>query len=71
MKQWHYEMFCESAAAVRSGALGDWPELSEALLANGLPLPSHTRMKAVREICRLILAEQEAIAARATSDQPN
>ena len=59
MKQWHYETFCESAAAVRSGALGDWPELSEALLSNGIPLPSHTRMKAVREICRLILAERK------------
>jgi len=61
MKTWHYETFCESAAGTRAGQLCDWPEVAEALTANGIPLHPGVRMSSVREICRLILAERKTI----------
>ena len=65
MKTWHHEAFCDAINdSGRLGCVCQFPELSEALTANGVSLHPLTSMKAVREICRLILAEQEAIAAR-------
>ena len=71
MKTWHYETFRDASTGTRAGCLCNWPEVGEALTANGIPLHPGVRMSSVREICRLILAEQEAIEARATSDQPS
>lgn len=67
MKTWEREAITEAANATEwdcQSNLCGWPELQEALTNNGMPLLGYTRMKAVKEICRLILAEQEAIAAR-------
>ena len=69
MKKWEHETIRDGMS--QRGTLADWPELREALANNGLSLPGLVSMVAVREICRLVMAEQEAIAARATSDQPN
>ena len=66
MKPWEHETIREASTGTIAGQLCDWPELQEALGDNGLSLPGLTSMKAVKEICRLVLAEQEAIAARAT-----
>jgi hypothetical protein len=71
MKTWEYETIRDASTGTIAGQLCDWPEVAEALAANGVPLHPGLRMKAVKEICRLVLAEQEAIAARATSDEPN
>jgi hypothetical protein len=71
MKPWEYETIREASTGTIAGQLCDWPEVAEALTANGVPLHPGVRMKAVKEICRLILAEQEAIAARATNGEPN
>jgi hypothetical protein len=69
MKPWEYETIRDGIS--QRGTLADWPELREALANNGLSLPGLVSMNAAREICRLVLAEQEAMQARATSDQPN
>jgi hypothetical protein len=62
MKTWHYEAFCDAINdSGRLGCVCQFPELSEALTANGLALHPLTSMKAVREICRLILAERKTI----------
>ena len=65
MKEWEREAIAEAATGTMVGQLYEWNELAEALAANGLPLHPGVRMKAVKEICRLILVEQDAIAARA------
>lgn len=70
MKTWEYETIRDAATGTIGGQLCDWPEVAEALAANGVPLPGVVRMQPVKEICRLILAEQDAIAARAANDQP-
>lgn len=64
MKQWHFESFQEAMRETEWGntaKLIEWPELAEALAANGIPLPIGTSMRAVREVCRLILAERKVI----------
>jgi hypothetical protein len=66
MKTWEHETIRDASTGTRAGQLCDWPEVAEALTANGVPLHPGVRMKAVKEICRLVLAEQEAIAARVT-----
>ena len=70
MKTWEYETIRDAAAGTIAGQLCDWPEVAEALANNRLSLPGGVSMKAVREICRLVLAEQEAIVARIGNDQP-
>ena len=59
MKKWHYETFRDASTGTRAGCLCDWPEVAEALTANGIPLHPGVRMSSVREICRLILAERK------------
>lgn len=59
MKKWHYEAISEAVDGEHRGFLVEWPELGEALIANGVPLLSGTPMRAVREICRLILSERK------------
>ena len=71
MKKWEYETIRDASTGTIAGQLCDWTELQEALANNRLSLPGLTSMKAVKEICRLVLAEQEAMAARATNDEPN
>jgi hypothetical protein len=71
MNTWEYETIRDASTGTIAGQLCDWPEVAEALTGNGIPLHPGVRMKAVKEICRLVLAEQDAIAARATSDKPN
>jgi len=71
MKPWEYETIRDASTGTIAGQLCDWPEVAEALAANRIPLHPGVRMKAVKEICRLVMAEQEAMQARATSDQPN
>jgi hypothetical protein len=61
MKTWHYETFRDASTGTRAGQLCDWPEVAEALTANGIPLHPGVRMSSVREICRLILAERKTI----------
>ena len=68
MKTWEHETIRDGMRGC--GTLADWPELREALANNRLSLPGGVSMKAVREICRLVLVEQEAIAARIGNDQP-
>jgi hypothetical protein len=69
MKPWEHEAIRDALTGTIAGQLCDWTELQEALANNKLSLPGLTSMKAVKEICRLVLAEQDAIAARATSEQ--
>jgi hypothetical protein len=57
MKTWEYETIRDGIP--QRGTLADWPELREALANNGLSLPGLVSMNAVREICRLILAERK------------
>ena len=59
MKAWHYVCFNDLINFSRAGRLCDWPEMAEALLANGMRLPGDLPMKTVREICRLILSERK------------
>ena len=59
MKKWEYEAISEAVDGEHRGFLVEWPELGEALINNGLPLLPATPMRAVREICRLILAERK------------
>lgn len=62
MKRWHFEAFQEATRETEwsnTAKLIEWPELSEALAAKGIPLPIGTTMRAVREICQLILAERK------------
>ena len=62
MKKWEYEAIAEASNATSfdcNSKLCEWTELSEALSANGLSLPAVTSMRAVREICRLILSERK------------
>jgi hypothetical protein len=61
MKTWHYEAISDASTGTRAGCLCDWPEVAEALTANGIPLHPGVGMKAVKEICRLILAERKTI----------
>ena len=70
MKTWEHETIRDAANGAIAGQLCDWPEVAEALANNRLSLPGGVSMKAVREICRLVLAEQEAIVARIGNDQP-
>jgi hypothetical protein len=70
MKTWHYEAFCDAINdSGRLGCVCQFPELSEALTANGLALHPLTSMKAVREICRLILAERKTTEATANREE--
>jgi hypothetical protein len=69
MKTWHYETFRDAANGTRAGCLCDWPEVAEALTANGIPLHPGVRMKAVKEICRLILAERKTTEATANREE--
>jgi hypothetical protein len=57
MKTWEFEAIRDGIS--QCGTLADWPELREALANNGLSLPGLVSMVAVREICRLILAERK------------
>jgi hypothetical protein len=59
MKTWHYETIRGASTGTIAGQLCDWPEVAEALTANGIPLHPGVRMSSVREICRLILAERK------------
>jgi hypothetical protein len=71
MKGWEYEAITEAANATEwdcQSNLCGWPELQEALTNNGMPLLGYTRMKAVKEICRLILAERKTADVRRGSD---
>jgi hypothetical protein len=65
MKAWEYETIRDASTGTIAGQLCDWPEVAEALTANGVPLHPGVRMKAVKEICRLILAERKTIEANA------
>jgi hypothetical protein len=68
MKTWHYEAFRDAATGTRAGCLCDWPEVAEALTANGIPLHPGVRMSSVREICRLVLAERKTADVRRGSE---
>ena len=57
MKKWEHDAIRDGMS--QRGALADWPELREALANNGLSLPGGVSMIAVREMCRLILAERK------------
>ena len=59
MKTWEYETIRDASTGTIAGQLCDWPEVAEALTANGVPLHPGVRMKAVKEICRLVLAESK------------
>ena len=59
MKTWEHETIRDAANGAIAGQLCDWPEVAEALMANGIPLHPVVRMKAVKEICRLILSERK------------
>lgn len=59
VKKWEHGAFEGVISERLGGNLYDWPEVAEALAANGVVLPLGTCMKAVREICRLILAERK------------
>ena len=59
MKPWEYETIREASTGTIAGQLCDWPEVAEALTANGVPLHPGVRMSSVREICRLVLAADE------------
>jgi hypothetical protein len=59
MKPWEYETIREASTGTIAGQLCDWTELQEALANNRLSLPGLTSMKAVKEICRLVLAADE------------
>jgi hypothetical protein len=61
MKTWEYETIRDASTGTIAGQLCDWPEVAEALTANGISLHPGVRMKAVKEICRLVLTEQEAM----------
>jgi hypothetical protein len=63
MKTWEFKTISDGMS--QRGTLADWPELREALANNGLSLPGIVSMNAVREICRLILAERKTIEANA------
>ena len=63
MKTWEHETIRDAMS--QRGTLADWPELREALANNGLSLPGLVSMIAVREMCRLILAERKTIEANA------
>jgi hypothetical protein len=65
MKPWEYETIREASTGTIAGQLCDWPEVAEALTANGVPLHPGVRMISVREICRLVLAERKTIEANA------
>jgi hypothetical protein len=65
MKAWHYETIRDASTGTIAGQLCDWPEVAEALTANGIQLHPGVRMKAVKEICRLVLAERKTIEANA------
>jgi hypothetical protein len=59
MKKWEHGTFEGVISERLGGNLYDWPEVAEALASNGISLPFGTPMRAVREICRLILAERK------------
>jgi hypothetical protein len=61
MKRWECETFRDASTGTIAGQLCDWPEVAEALTANGIPLHPGVRMSSVREICRLMLAERKTI----------
>jgi hypothetical protein len=67
MKAWEYETIRDAMS--QRGTLADWPELREALANNGLSLPGGVSMIAVREMCRLILAEQKVTDTHADSEE--
>jgi hypothetical protein len=69
MKKWEHETIREASTGTIAGQLCDWPEVAEALTNNGMPLLGYTRMKAVKEICRLILNERKTIETTAESDE--
>ena len=69
MKTWEYEAITEGSQNCDTHLkLAYYPELAEALCKNGLSLPLNVTMKAVREICRLILAERKTTDARRGSE---
>jgi hypothetical protein len=57
MKRWEHDAIRDGMS--QRGTLADWPELREALANNRLSLPGGVSMIAVREMCRLILAERK------------
>jgi hypothetical protein len=61
MKPWEYETIRDASTGTIAGQLCDWPEVAEALTGNGIPLHPGVRMAAVKEICRLVLAERKTI----------
>jgi len=65
MKTWEHETIRNASTGTIAGQLCDWPEVAEALMAVGIPIYTGVRMKAVKEICRLILAERKTIEANA------
>jgi hypothetical protein len=69
MKPWEYETIREASTGTIAGQLCDWPEVAEALTANGVPLHPGVRMKAVKEICRLVLAERKTTEPRGETAQ--
>ena len=67
MKTWHYQAMQEASRITEWGCqatLMEWPELAEALTANRIALPIGTSMRAVREVCRLILSADEVVRLR-------
>jgi hypothetical protein len=68
MKTWEHETIRDGMS--QHGTLADWPELQEALANNGLSLPGGVSMIAVREMCRLILAERKTTDRLSITDQP-
>jgi hypothetical protein len=67
MKTWEHETIRDGMS--QRGTLADWPELREALANNGISLPGLVSMAAVREICRLILAERKTTEATANREE--
>jgi hypothetical protein len=67
MKTWEHETIRDGMS--QRGTLADWPELREALANNGISLPGLVSMAAVREICRLVLAERKTTEPRGETGQ--
>jgi len=70
MKTWEDETLRDASPGTIAGQLCDWPEVAEALTANGIPLHPGVRMKAVKEICRLVLTERKTTDRLSITDQP-
>jgi hypothetical protein len=62
MKTWEHDAIVEGSQDCDGNlTLAYFPELAEALCKNGINLPLSVRMKAVREMCLLILSQRKTI----------